>query len=123
MAGGMSDDDRPPVLGWIGRKWRAYCSARKSAAELNPGGLLRLAEEVRMLADAARRVCPPERKLQSRIRGIQGEMDRLRSLADTPEFRRLAPDKRQMLRKGLVQSREQLLRVMGQVPAPTKLLQ
>ena len=83
----------------------------------------RLAEEVRMLADAARRVCPPERRLQSRIRGIQGEMERLTSMAATPEFRRLAPEKRQLLRKGLVQSREQLLRVMGQVPAPTKLLQ
>ena len=55
-----------PVLDWVRRKWRAYCAVRKSAAELNPNGLLR---------------------------------------------------------RGLVSSREQLLRVMGQAKAPTKLLQ
>jgi len=115
-------EDRP-VLHWLQRKWRALCSARRAAQEQNPGGLLRLAREVRTLAEAARRVCPPERKLQSRIRAVHEEMDRLTSLAETPEFRRLDSGKRQQLRKGLVQSREQLLRVMGQVPAPTRLLQ
>jgi len=107
----------------VRRKWRAYCTARKSAAEVNPNGLLRLAEEVRTVAEAARRVCPPERRLQSRIRGIHEEMHRLADLAATPEFRRLDSEKRQLLRRGLVDSREQLLRVMGQAPAPTKLLQ
>jgi hypothetical protein len=111
------------VLHWLQRKWRALCSARRAAKEQNPGGLLRLAREVRTLAEAARRVCPPERKLQSRIRAVHEEMDRLTALAETPEFRRLDPGSRQQLRKGLVQSREQLLRVMGQVPAPTRLLQ
>jgi len=114
---------RKPVLDWVRRKWRAYCSARRSAAQVNPGGLLRLAEEVRTLAEAARRVCPPERCLQSRIRGISEEMRRLTEIAATPDFRRLAPEKRQLLRRGLVDSREQLLRVMGQAPAPTRLLQ
>jgi len=66
---------------------------------------------------------PPERKLQARIDAVHEEMLRLSALAETPEFRQLDPDKRQMLRKGLVQSREQLLRVMGQTPAPTRLLQ
>ncbi len=112
-----------PVLDWVRRKWRAYCAARKSAAELNPGGILRLALEVRTLAEAARRVCPPERLLQSRIRGIHEEMHRLTDLAATPEFRLLAPEKRQLLRRGLVNSREHLLRVMGQAPVPTKFLQ
>jgi len=112
-----------PVIDWVRRKWRAWCSARKSAAESNPGGLLRLAEEVRMLAEAARRVCPPERQLQSRIRGIHEEMDRLAKIAAGRDFRRLGPEKRQLLRRGLVTSREQLLRVMGQVPAPTRFLQ
>ncbi|MBI5519475.1 MAG: hypothetical protein HY916_05390 [Desulfovibrio sp.] len=115
-------EDRP-VLHWLQRKWRALCTARRAAQEQNPGGLLRLAHEVRTLADAARRVCPPERKLQSRIRAVHEEMDKLAALAETPEFRRLDPTRRQQLRKGLVQSREQLLRVMGQVPAPTRLLQ
>ena len=50
-------------------------------------------------------------------------MDRLTVLAATPEFRCLGPEKRQQLRKGLVQSREQLLRAMGQVRAETDLLQ
>ena len=112
-----------PILGWFGRKWRALCSARQAAKEQNPGGLARLVCEVRTLAEAARRVCPPERKLQARIDAVHEEMLRLSALAETPEFRQLDPDKRQMLRKGLVQSREQLLRVMGQTPAPTRLLQ
>ncbi len=111
------------MLGWGRRKWRAYRAARKSAAEVNPNGLLRLAEEVRTLAEAARRVCPPERRLQSRIRGIHEETHRLADIAATPDFRCLAPDKRQLLRRGLVNSREQLLRVMGQATVPTKLLQ
>jgi len=114
---------RRPLLDWVRRKWRAYRAVRKSAAEVNPNGLLRLAEEVRTLAEAARRVCPPERRLQSRIRGIHKEMHRLTDIAATPDFRRLAPDKRQLLRRGLVNSREQLLRVMGQAPVPTRLLQ
>jgi hypothetical protein len=112
-----------PVLDWMRRKWRAYCAVRKSAAEVNPGGLLRLAEEVRTLAEAARRVCPPERRLQSRIRGINEEMRRLADLAASPDLRRLPQDKRQLLRRGLVSSREQLLRVMGQANVPTRLLQ
>jgi len=112
-----------PVLDWVRRTWRACCAVRKHAAELNPGGLLRLAEEVRTLAEAARRVCPPERRLQARIRGIHEEMRRLTDLAANPDFRRLAPEKRQLLRRGLVDSREQLLRVMGQAPVPTRLLQ
>lgn len=112
-----------PVLNWVRRKWRAYCAVRRSTALANPGGLLRLAEEVRTLAEAARRVCPPERRLQSRIWGIHEEMHRLTDLAANPGFRRLAPEKRQLLRRGLVNSRAQLLRVMGQAPAPTRLLQ
>ena len=110
-------------LHWLRRTWRAYCTARKASAEQNPGGILRLAREVRSLAEAAKRVCPPERRLQSRINAMHEELSRLTSLAETRDFRFLAPDKRQLLRKGLVQSREQLLRVMGQIPAPTKLLQ
>ena len=112
-----------PVLGWFGRKWRALCAARRAAKEQNPGALLRLAHEVRTLAEAAKRVCPPERRLQARINAVHEEMRRLAALAETPEFRELDPGKRQLLRKGIVQSREQLLRVMGQSPAPTRLLQ
>lgn len=119
----MDEADRPPMLHWLTRKWRAYCAARKAAKEQNPGGLLRLAREVRALAEAARRVCPPERKLQERIRNVHEEMCRLASMAETPEFRRLDAGSRQTLRKGLVQSREQLLRAMGQVEAPTDRLQ
>jgi hypothetical protein len=110
-------------MGWAQRKWRALCAVRKAAAEQNPGGILRLAREVRSLAEAARRVCPPERRLQSRINVLHEEMRRLTVLAETPEFRCLTPEKRQLLHRGLVQSREQLLRVMGQVDAPTDLLQ
>lgn len=111
------------MLHWLQRKWRAVCSARRAAKEQNPGGIVRLAEEVRSLAEVARRVCPPERKLQARISAVHEEMRRLTTLAETPEFRQLDISKRQQLRKGLVQSREQLLRVMGQVQAPTQLLQ
>jgi hypothetical protein len=114
---------KKPVLDWARRKWRAFCSVRRSAAEQNSQGLLRLAEEVRTLAEAARRVCPPERRLQARITGIHEEMSRLSELAVNPDFRSLAPDKRQSLHRGLVSSREQLLRVMGQAQAPTRLLQ
>ncbi|MDP2848678.1 MAG: hypothetical protein Q8O35_10880 [Humidesulfovibrio sp.] len=116
-------NEERPVLHWLRRKWRALRSARRAAQEQNPGGLLRLAGEVRTLAEAARRVCPPEQRLQSRIRAVHEEMDRLVLLAQAPEFRCLDSGKRQQLRKGLVQSREQLLRVMGQVSSPTRLLQ
>ena len=44
------NEDRP-VLHWLRRKWRALCSARKAAQERNPGGLLRLAVEVRIAAE------------------------------------------------------------------------
>jgi len=119
----LAEDRSRPVLGWLTRKWRALCAARRVAREQNPGGLLRLAEEVRALAEAARRVCPPERRLQARIAAVNEEMRRLTALAETPEFRRLDAGKRQKLRRGLVQSRDQLLRAMGQAPAPTRLLQ
>jgi len=111
------------MFGWLTRKWRAMCAARRAAKEQNPGGLLRLADEVRALADMAGRVCPLERRLQARIAAVNEEMLRLTALAQTPEFRHLDPGKRQQLRRGLVQSREQLLRAMGQAPAPTRLLQ
>ena len=42
-----------PVLDWVRRMWRAYCAVRTGVAELNPGGLLRLAEEMRRLTDLA----------------------------------------------------------------------
>jgi hypothetical protein len=112
-----------PALDWVRRKWRVYCAARRRSALAHPCGLLRLAEEVRFLAETARRVCPPERRLQSRIRCIFEEMHRLSDLAANPGFRRLGPEKRQLLRRGLVDSRRQLLRVMGQAPVSTRLLQ
>lgn len=112
-----------PVLHWLKRKWRALCAARRAVKEQNPGGILRLVMEIRSLAEVAQRVCPPERKLQAHISAVHEEMQRLALLAEAPEFRQLDSGKRQLLRKELVQSREQLLRVMGQVPAPTRLLQ
>lgn len=111
------------MLHWLRRKWRALGAARRTAQEQNPGGILRLAGEVRALAEAALRVCPPERSLQKRISTVLAEMERLCALAATPEFRSLDAGRRQQLHKGLVQSREQLLRVMGQAPTPTHLLQ
>lgn len=117
-----------PVLGWLTRKWRSLCAARHAArrasGEQNSyGGLLRLLDEVRALADAARRVCPPERRLQARIAAVNAEMRRLAELVDSPEFRRLDAERRRMLRRDLTCSREQLLRAMGQSPAPTRRLQ
>lgn len=117
------DDGERPVLHWLTRKWRALCAARRTAKEQNPGGILRLAREVRSLAETARRVCPPERKLQARISAVHEDMCRLAALAEEPEFRRLDAGRRQMLHKGLVRSRGELLRAMGQVAAPTSLLQ
>ncbi len=76
-----------------------------------------------MLADAARRVCPPERRLQARIAAVNVEMRRLAELVDSPEFRDMDPERRRMLRRDLTYSREQLLRAMGQTPAPTRRLQ
>jgi hypothetical protein len=116
-------DDRKPVRHWLLRTWRALCGARKTAQEKNPGGLLRLAREVDSLAETARRVCPAERKIQARIAAVREETRRLAELAGSPEFRQLDSGRRQQLHKGLVHSREQLLRVMGQAPAPTRLLQ
>lgn len=116
-------DEDKPARHWFSRIWRALCGAKKIAREQNPGGILRLAHEVAALAEAASRVCPPERKLQTRIASVREESRRLAEMADTPDFRRLDSAQRQTLHRDLVNSREHLLRVMGQAEAPTRLLQ
>jgi hypothetical protein len=116
-------DQAKLFLGWAQRKRRALCAARRIAVERNPGGILRLAREVRSLTEAARRVCPQERALQSRLSALHEDMRRLTVLAGTPEFRCLTAEKRLLLHRGLVESREKLLRVMGKVESPTDILQ
>lgn len=110
-------------LSWLARRWRDYRAYRRLIAEADPAAILRMSREIRALAEAAAQICPGEEPLQSRIRSIQAEMSRLGRLAVRPEFRRLSPGKRILLRQGLMQSREQLLETLQTAPSPTRVLQ
>ena len=108
---------------WIKDKIERWKAQRKLARQIDPRTFKTMAGEIRDLALLASQLSPRGKDIQTLIRNIIIEMDRLADLADRPEFRRLSTGKRLLLRQGLLESREQLLESIESAPAPTERMQ
>lgn len=113
----------PRFLELLAKRWRDWRTWRKLSAEADPKNILALTREIREMALLAARVCPDQEAPQSRIQSILDETVRLDTMARRPEFKRLPPGRRILLRQGLLKSREQLLESIQAAPTPTRLLQ
>lgn len=111
------------MLGWIKEILENWKAQRKLASQIDPRNIKIMAQEIRDLAILASQLSPRGRDIQSLIRNILTEMERLSELADRPEFRKLSPGKRILLRQGLLESREQLLESIESAPSPTERIQ
>ncbi|MFH1914965.1 MAG: hypothetical protein ABIK45_11930 [Pseudomonadota bacterium] len=110
-------------MGWLSDTIEAWRARRRLAREIDPRAIQRMAQEIRDLATLAAQLGPRGKDVRALIRNILNEMDRLTELADRPEFRRLSPGKRLLLRQGLLESREQLLESIESTPSPTERIQ
>jgi hypothetical protein len=110
-------------MGWFKDRIDTWRARRKLDREIDPRAIQRMAREIRDLAMLAAQLGPRGKDIRALIRNIITEMDRLTELADKPEFRRLSPGKRLLLRQGLLESREQLLESIEATPSPTERLQ
>lgn len=110
-------------MGWIKQKIEDWKAHRKIAEQIDPHNFKMMAQEIRDLAILASQLSPRSNDIQTLIRNVVTEMERLSELADRPEFRRLSTGKRLMLRQGLLESREQLLESIESAPSPTATLQ
>ncbi|WP_285906261.1 hypothetical protein [Pseudodesulfovibrio pelocollis] len=110
-------------MGWLGDTIEAWRARRRLAREIDPRAIQRMAREIRDLAMLAAHLGPRGKDVRALIRNILAEMDRLTELTDRPEFRRLSPGKRLLLRQGLLESREQLLESIESTPSPTERIQ
>lgn len=110
-------------MGWFKDRIDTWRARRKLDREIDPRAIKRMAQEIRDLAMLAAQLGPRGKDIRALIRNIITEMDRLTELADKPEFRRLSPGKRLLLRQGLLESREQLLESIESTPSPTERLQ
>lgn len=108
---------------WFKDKIEAYKAHRKLARQIDPSQFKKTAREIRDLAVLAAQLNPREKDIQTLIRNVLVEMDRLADLADRPEFRKLSTGKKLLLRQGLQESREQLLESIESAPSPTQTLQ
>ncbi len=108
---------------WLGKKWQSWRAYRKLIREVDPRNFQKMATEIHELARLAARVCPPGQELAEQIANIEHEMDRLKTMASRPEFKRLSTGKRLLLRQGLEESREQLMQAIGTAPSVTTTLQ
>lgn len=111
------------MFGWVKDKIEAWKAKRRLVREIDPRAIKRMAQEIRDLAMLAAQLGPRGKDIRALIRNIITEMERLSELADRPEFRRLSPGKRLLLRQGLMESREQLLESIESSPSPTQTLQ
>lgn len=108
---------------WFKKKWEDFKAHRKLAREVDPRNFKRMAQEIRDLAILASQLSPRSTDIQSLIRNVVSEMERLSEMADRPEFRKLSTGKKLMLRQGLLESRDQLLESIESAPSPTETLQ
>lgn len=111
------------MIGWFKKKLEDWKAHRKLAKEIDPRNFKKMAHEIRDLAILASQLSPRDKDIQTLIRNVVHEMERLSELADRPEFRRLSTGKRLMLRQGLLESREQLLESIESAPSPTETIQ
>ncbi len=113
----------PRLFEILARRWRDWRTWRRLAAEADPKNILALSGEIREMALLAARVCPDQEAFRTRIQAVLDKTARLDTMARRPEFKRLPPGKRILMRRDLLQSREQLLESIQAAPAPTRLLQ
>lgn len=111
------------MFGKLKDKWYKFLEARRIARAINPKEFVRLAAELRSLAEIASKIRHPEPKFQDRVKRILHEMQQLEELAERPEFTRLTKEKRLELRKSLIISKQQLIEKLQDVPSPTDTLQ
>jgi hypothetical protein len=111
------------MFGWFKTMMAEWRARRKLDREINPRAIKEMAQEIRDLALLAAQLGPRGKEIRTLIRNILTEMERLSALADRPEFRKLSPGKRILLRQGLLESREQLLDSIESTPSPTETLQ
>ena len=111
------------MLRWFRDRVETWKARRKLEREINPETFKRMASDIRDLAVLASQLAHDGRATSELAQNVIGEMDRLNDLADRPEFRRLSTGKRLLLRKGLMESRHQLLESIESAPSPTERLQ
>ncbi len=111
------------MLGWLKTAWRALAERKRVSREIDSQAFREMARELSELAVMAGMIGPPEDEFQAKLGRIKTEMDQLCSLTGRPEFRRLSRERRLLLRRSLLQSREQLLKTVQSAPAPTVRLQ
>lgn len=111
------------MFAWIKQRITSWRARRDLARELEPRRFRTMAGEIRHLADLLLRTSPEGGSSHRTIQEVIDDMDRLDKLVSTPEFRRLPTGKRLLLKKGLEQSRQRLLRSADNHPAPTNTLQ
>ncbi|MBN2139613.1 MAG: hypothetical protein PHV85_04915 [Desulfovibrionaceae bacterium] len=105
------------------KKWRKYKARRLLSRQTEPKAIRDMAREVGELARTASLLGHYGEDIQSRIAKIITEMERLDEMTGKPEFRRLSPEKRQVLRQGLLQSKAQLMRTINTAAPPTETIQ
>ncbi|CCH50581.1 hypothetical protein [Pseudodesulfovibrio piezophilus] len=110
-------------MGWFRDKVESFRAQRQLARQIQPRNFKKMAHEIRELAVLASQLSPRGKDIQTLIRNILNEMDRLSDLADRPEFRKLSTGKKILLRQGLLESKEQLLESIESAPSPTERLQ
>lgn len=103
-------------LDWLSRR-RAE---RDIHRQLDPAVFLDMAEDLRRLAERALAAHPDNTDLHGRVAAIQKELDRLDALARTPQFAGLSTGEKLVLKRGLQQSREQILSSLHAAPPPTE---
>ena len=111
------------MFGWFKEKIEAFTAQQKLARQVDPYTFKKTAHEIRDLAILATQLNPRNRDIQKLIRNVRVEMDRLSTMADRPELRRLSVGKRLLLRQGLKESRVQLLESIESAPSPTQTIQ
>lgn len=92
-------------------------------SEIAPETIRRLATELAELASLAERMSPEESVKNDRIKRVLNEVTQLIELTGKVEFHRLSAQRRLELHHSLVQSKEQILSSMQNVPTPTDRIQ
>jgi hypothetical protein len=108
---------------WIRKQWNEIVSLRRFSNELDPGAIRILAHELTELVQIIRKLLPRQHSFQSKLLQIEKEMTELDHLTSQAAFRRLSYKQKLLLRKSLIQSRDQLIEAARSAPSPTNYVQ
>lgn len=103
--------------------WDQFKARRALSREVSPTGIRSMAEEVGELARLAARVSASSPELIELTQQVQVEIEKLEALTAQPEFKKLSTGQRILLRQGLLQSKEQLLKSIDKTASPTQRIQ